>query len=80
MLLLGGCASSRDTYGNNLLSSFARPDPAPGNGERWIEVRSCYEFTSIFQLPLFSLGNFWLERTRTFTIPCYFATGYGGCG
>ena len=54
------------------------PDP-PGNGERWVEVRLCYKFTSLLNLPLFSLGDFYLERTRVFTIPCYFATGFGAC-
>jgi hypothetical protein len=54
-------------------------DPAPGNGERWVEVRVCYKFTSLLNLPLFSLGDFYVQRTRSFTIPCYFATGYGGC-
>lgn len=55
------------------------PDPAPGNGERWVEVRVCYKFTSLLNLPLFSLGDFYVQRTRSFTIPCYFATGFGGC-
>jgi hypothetical protein len=54
------------------------PDP-PGNGERWVEVRVCYHFTSILNLPLFSLGDFYVERSRVFTIPCYFATGFGPC-
>jgi hypothetical protein len=55
------------------------PDPAPGNGERWVEVRVCYKFTSLLSLPVFSLGDVYVQRTRSFTIPCYFATGYGGC-
>ncbi len=55
------------------------PDPAPGNGERWVEVRVCYRFTALLSLPLFSLGDFHVQRTRSFTIPCYFATGFGGC-
>lgn len=45
--------------------------PAP----RWVEVRVCYRFTSLVSLPLVSFGDFWIERTRTFTIPCYFALG-----
>lgn len=55
------------------------PDPPSGNGERWVEVRVCYKFTSLLNLPLFSLGDFYVQRTRAFPIPCYFATGYGGC-
>jgi hypothetical protein len=52
----------------------------PAAGERSIEVRVCYKFTSLLSLPLFSLGDFYLQRARAFTIPCYFATGYGPCG
>ena len=42
---------------------------------RWVEVRTCYHFTPLLNLPIFSLGDFWLQRTRDFTIPCYFRTG-----
>jgi hypothetical protein len=31
LLALSGCASLHNTSDNNLLSSFARPDPVPGN-------------------------------------------------
>jgi hypothetical protein len=47
---------------------------------RWVEVRTCYHFTAILNLPLFSLGNFWLQRTNEFAIPCYFALGAAQCG
>jgi hypothetical protein len=45
--------------------------PAP----RWVEVRVCYRFTSLVTMPLMPFGDFWLERSRTFAIPCYFALG-----
>jgi len=51
----------------------------PATGERSVEVRVCYKFTSLLRLPLFSLGDFYLEKSREFTIPCYFVTGYGPC-
>ena len=62
--------------------------PSPGNGQgslprprpRLVEVRTCYHFTAILNLPLFSLGDFWLQRTNEFTIPCYFALGTDECG
>ena len=58
--------------------------PTKANGgagtPRWAEVRICYHFTAILNLPLFSLGDFWLERTRTFVIACYFKLGTGECG
>ena len=42
---------------------------------RWAEVRVCYRYTSLLALPLVSFGEFWIQRTRSFTIPCYFALG-----
>jgi hypothetical protein len=48
---------------------------------RWAEVRICYKFTSVLDLPFISFGDFWIQRTRSFTIPCYFATGSASeCG
>jgi Flp pilus assembly protein TadG len=62
--------------------------PSPDNGQgslshprpRWVEVRTCYRFDPILQIPLFSLGGFWLQRTNEFTIPCYFYLGIDECG
>jgi TadE-like protein len=58
--------------------------PTPANGPpgspRWAEVRICYEFTPVLNLPLLSFGSIWLERSRTFVVPCYFALGSTECG
>jgi hypothetical protein len=51
----------------------------PGNGERWIEVRICYRFSTILPVSIFTFGDVYLQRSRSFTIPCYFAIGFGGC-
>jgi hypothetical protein len=51
-----------------------------GSSERWVEVRLCYRFTSLIDVPLVSFGEFWLQRTRTFAIPCYFILGSDPCG
>ena len=48
--------------------------------QRWVEVRTCYHWTPILQMPLFSFGDVWLQRTRNFTIPCYFVLGEDECG
>jgi hypothetical protein len=59
------------------------PTPTPdqlGTKARWVEVRTCYHFTALLAIPLFSLGDFWLQRTNQFTIPCYFAVGTAECG
>ena len=61
--------------------------PAPTNsqlagqaGARWVEVRTCYHFSAILHMPLFPLGDFWLQRTNNFAIPCYFVLGTTECG
>lgn len=63
--------------------SFVPPPNSSHGGSgtpRWAEVRVCYQFTPILELPLFQFGEFWLQRTRSFTIPCYFALGSEECG
>jgi hypothetical protein len=61
-----------------LLSGWSNASGA--SGERWVEVRTCYRFTSLLRLPIFDFGDIYLQRARSFVIPCYFATGYGPCG
>ena len=60
------------------------PPPSNANGgtnsPRWVEVRICYRFTPILASSILSFGEFWLQRTRTFTIPCYFTLGAAECG
>lgn len=68
-----GCSSLTSAPDN---SQGGLPHPRP----RWVEVRICYHFTALLNLPLFSLGDFWLERTNKFTIPCYFSLGVDECG
>ena len=51
-----------------------------GGGARYVEVRVCYRFSSILQLPLLSFGEIWIERTRTFAVPCYYVLGENECG
>lgn len=53
---------------------------ADGSHPRSIEVRTCYLFRSVLHLPLFDLGDVWLQRTRTFAIACYFVLGTDECG
>lgn len=56
------------------------PTNASANGSsRYVEVRLCYRFDSIIDVPLVSFGTFWLQRTRTFVIPCYFVLGELEC-
>ena len=87
---------SQDTSCSSLASPGSPTPPAqctsfsppPDNGQgsathprpRWVEVRTCYNFTAILNMPLFNLGEFWLQRTNSFTIPCYFTLGADECG
>ena len=62
------------------MSTPPTTDHGPAGSPRWAEIRVCYRFTPILQLPLLSFGTIWLERTRTFVVPCYFALGASECG
>lgn len=64
----------------NQMSSSTMVNSRAGSAERWVEVRVCYKFTSLLDLPLVSFGTFWLERTRAFAIPCYFVLDSEPCG
>ena len=51
------------------------------NSPRWTEIRICYQFTPILaNMPILSFATFWVQRTRTFTIPCYWTLGSSECG
>lgn len=64
----------------NQMSNSTMTNSRGGSTERWVEVRVCYKFTSLLDLPLVSFGTFWLERTRSFAIPCYFVMDSQPCG
>jgi hypothetical protein len=61
-------------------SAASTNSQAGGGATRWVEVRLCYQFTAILDMPFFSFDTIWLERTRSFVIPCYFVLGTGDCG
>jgi hypothetical protein len=51
-----------------------------GTHPRSVELRTCYRFTSVLRLPIYDIGDIWLQRSRTFVIPCYFVLGTTECG
>jgi hypothetical protein len=51
-----------------------------GEKPRYVEVRTCYRFDAIVDLPGMPFTEVWLQRSRMFTIPCYYATGTAECG
>lgn len=78
-----GCAS--EAYGATVPSTCSEFTTPPTNASasgnaRYVEVRLCYRFDSIVDVPLVSFGTFWLQRSRSFVIPCYFAQDDIECG
>jgi len=76
---------SSEANGSAIPASCSGMSPAPSNAQadgarRYVEVRVCYEFDSILRVPLFSFGTLWVERARSFDIPCYFSIGPATCG
>lgn len=70
--------------GCGTLSDSWSPNNAQGSGAlAYVEVRACYQFTTLFnlrnlELPFgwsLTLGDIYLQRTRDFTVACY----YAGC-
>jgi hypothetical protein len=79
------CGGSSDAQGATIpaeCNEMAAPmSSTQGAGlARYVEVRVCYRFTPILNMPMFAFGDFWLQRTRTFGIPCYFVLGSDECG
>jgi hypothetical protein len=81
----GGCANLASPGSAGIpagCTDFATPptNSQAGSLQRWVEVRTCYHFTNIMNLPLFAFGDVYLQRSRNFTIPCYFVLGTDECG
>ena len=83
------CATQASPGGGGIPSECTDFSPSPTNSQapnpegskaRAVEVRTCYRFRALLSLPLFSLGDFWLQRTRTFVIPCWFVLAGSECG
>ena len=94
-LIMGCIHDSQDTacgseaFGQAIPPECTGLQTPPNNGQqsgpsgempRYVEVRICYRFTSLVNLPAFPFNEVWLQRARQFTIPCYFALGSGECG
>ena len=67
-------------------SSCDEMAPPPNNGRalgeaprRWVEVRLCYKFTTILKIPVTGFTEFYVQRTRSFTIACWLKSG-AECG
>ena len=78
-----------ESFGQAVPPECTIMSPLPTNGQetgplgehpRSVEVRVCYHFTAIVDLPAMPFSEVWLQRSRSFTIPCYFALGTLECG
>ena len=77
-----GCAS--EAHGATIPAQCEELTNPPTNASalgtsRYVEVRLCYRFDSVVDSTLISFGTFWLQRSRTFVIPCYFVLGSDEC-
>jgi hypothetical protein len=80
-----GCGSPAQPGGGGIVSDCTDFTPAAtssqaGSQARWVEVRTCYHFTALLNIPFMPLRDFWLQRSRDYTIPCYFVLGTAECG
>jgi hypothetical protein len=84
-----GCATKASPGGGGIPAGCTDFGSPPTNGQtvnpdgtlsRYVEVRTCYHFTPLLAVPYWSFGEIWMQRTRVFTIPCWFALGGAECG
>jgi Flp pilus assembly protein TadG len=47
---------------------------SPLRQSTYVEVRVCFRFSTLVRLPLLPLGDFWLQRSRSFTVADYEAS------
>ena len=71
-------ACSTEPFGASIPPQCWLLDPAPnsespGGAEpsRHVEVRVCYRFSTLVQIPFLSLGDIWLQHSRDFTVADY---------
>jgi hypothetical protein len=61
-------------------ADLAAPWTALQEGQnRDVEVRTCYPFTPLLDLPLLSFTATHLQRTRVFSVPCYLDPAVANC-
>jgi hypothetical protein len=82
----GGCGTPAQPGGGGIPANCGDFTPIAttdqqGTSNRWVEIRTCYKFTALLNdMPLFPFSEIWMQRTRNFTIPCYFVLGEDQCG
>jgi hypothetical protein len=77
---IAGFASSVPAECTELNDPWTAASSGGTTSKRYVEVRTCLPFNLLFDLPFIPLNDIYLQRTRTFVIPCYFALGQDDCG
>jgi hypothetical protein len=54
-------------------------DPTQDGQNRDVEVRTCYPFTPLLDLPILKFAEIHLGRTRVFSVPCYVDPATASC-
>lgn len=55
----------------NLVASMTAAMEGGTEDSRYVEVRLCYQFTTLVEVPLLVLGDVWLQKDRVFTVADY---------
>lgn len=55
----------------NLSAPMTPVQTGGAEASRYVEVRICYRFTTLFNFQYLSIGTIWLERDRVFTVAQY---------
>jgi hypothetical protein len=77
---IAGFASTVPAECTELNDPWTAASSGGTTSKRYVEVRTCLPFNLLFDLPFVPLNDMYLQRTRTFVIPCYFALGQDDCG
>lgn len=64
-------ATIPDPECSSLLAPITNAMEGGTEDSRYVEVRVCYLFTTLIQLPILSVGDIWLQKDRVFTVADY---------
>ena len=75
-----GFAASAPAECTELNDPWSAASNGGATSRRYVEVRVCQPFGLFFDFPFIPLNDMYLQRSRTFVIPCYYALGQDDCG
>lgn len=78
--VISGFAASIPPECTELNDPWTAASAGGTTSRRYVEVRVCQPFGMFFDFPFIPLNDLYLQRSRTFVIPCYYALGQDDCG